>query len=272
MDFSLTIIGFGVGFIIGMTGVGGGSLMTPILVLGFNIQPAIAVGTDLLYAAITKSGGVLVHQKHGNIQWKILRLLFIGSIPASICSILLIKKLDNAGINYDNLIMTTLSVSLILTSLFLISRNQLYKLSTNKNSASMKMLHRKFRKPITIFAGALIGTLVTISSVGAGVIGAAFLFFLYPRYKTIKIVATDLAHAIPITAIAGIGHAHIGTVDYILLGSLVIGSLPGIYLGSKFGTFLPDKVMRRILAFMLLAIGVILLFKQIAPSVLNSTF
>jgi len=261
MDFSFTIIGFIVGFIIGMTGVGGGSLMTPILVLGFHIQPAVAVGTDLLYAAITKSGGVLVHQKHGNIQWKILKLLFMGSIPASLCSILIIKKLDSSGVNYDNLIMSTLSISLILTGLFLISRNQLHKLSTNENSASIKILHRKFRKPITIFAGALIGTLVTISSVGAGVIGAAFLFFLYPRYKAIKIVATDLAHAIPITAIAGMGYAHIGTVDYILLGNLIIGSLPGIFLGSKFGMFLSDKIMRQILAFMLLAIGITLLFK-----------
>ncbi len=260
MDFSFTIIGFVVGFIIGMTGVGGGSLMTPILVLGFGIKPAIAVGTDLLYAAITKSGGVLVHHKHGNIQWKILKLLFMGSIPAALCSIFIIKKLDDAGVNYDNLIMTTLSVALILTGLFLISRHQLRKLSTNENYASIKILHRKFRKPITIFAGALIGALVTISSVGAGVIGAAFLFFLYPKYKAIKIVATDLAHAIPITAIAGLGHAHIGTVDFILLGSLIIGSLPGIYLGSHFGTFLPDKVMRPILACMLLAIGVRLAF------------
>jgi uncharacterized protein len=260
MDFSFTIIGFFVGFIIGMTGVGGGSLMTPILVLGFGIQPAIAVGTDLLYAAITKSGGVLVHHKHGNIQWKILSLLFIGSIPASIFSIFIIKYLDNSGINYDNLIMKTLSIALILTGLFLISRNQLHKLSSEEKFTSIKLLHRKFRKPITIFAGVLIGVLVTITSVGAGVIGAAFLFFLYPKYKAVKIVATDLAHAIPITAIAGLGHAHIGTVDFILLGSLVIGSLPGIYLGSHFGNFLPDKIMRPILACMLLAIGIRLLF------------
>ena len=260
MDFSLTIIGFFVGFIIGMTGVGGGSLMTPILVLGFGIKPAIAVGTDLLYAAITKSGGVLVHHKHGNIQWKILSLLFMGSIPATVCSIFIIKYLDNAGVNYDHLIMTTLSIALILTGLFLISRNQLHKLSAEEKFVSIKLLHRKYRKPITIFAGALIGVLVTISSVGAGVIGAAFLFFLYPKYKAIKIVATDLAHAIPITAIAGLGHAHIGTVDYILLGSLVLGSLPGIYLGSHFGNFLPDKIMRPILACMLLAIGIRLLF------------
>lgn len=256
MDISLSLIGFLVGFIVGMTGVGGGSLMTPILVLGFGIKPAIAVGTDLLYAAITKSGGVFVHYKHGNIQWKILNLLFMGSIPAALCSIFVIKKLDAAGINYDNLILSTLSIALILTGLFLLSRKQLKKISKNENTAAIKLLHRKYRKPITILAGALIGVLVTISSVGAGVIGAAFLFFLYPKYKAIKIVATDLAHAIPVTAIAGVGHAHIGTVDYILLGNLLLGSLPGIFLGSKFGNFLPDKFMRPVLAIMLLTIGI----------------
>ena len=256
MELTLTIIGFFVGFIVGMTGVGGGSLMTPILVLGFNIQPAIAVGTDLLYAAITKSGGVFAHHKKGNIQWKILSLLFMGSIPASLCSILIIKQLDSAGVNYENLIMTTLSIALILTGLFLLAKDQLKKLSNEENSAYVKALHRKYRKPITIFAGALIGVLVTLSSVGAGVIGAAFLFFLYPKYKAIKIVATDIAHAVPITAIAGLGHAHIGTVDYVLLANLLLGSLPGIYLGSKFGSFLPDKLMRPILATMLVGIGI----------------
>ncbi len=255
-NYLFTLAGFFVGFIIGMTGVGGGSLMTPILVLFFDIKVAVAVGTDLLYAAITKSGGIFVHHRHGNIQWKILKLLFIGSIPASLCSILVIKKLDSAGINYDNLIMSTLSIALILTGIFLLSKNQLQKLSKNENSAYIKALHRKLRKPITIFSGVLIGILVTLSSVGAGVIGAAFLFFLYPKFKAIKIVATDIAHAVPITAIAGIGHAHLGTVDYVLLGNLLIGSLPGIYLGSKFGNFLPDKLMRPILACMLLAIGI----------------
>ena len=256
MDFLYVVSGFVVGFIVGMTGVGGGSLMTPILVLGFGIKPAIAVGTDLLYAAITKSGGVFVHHTKGNIQWKIVGLLATGSVPASLVSIFIIKQLDDAGVNYDKLIMSTLSIALILTALFLLLRERLQKISRSERFDTIKLMHRKLRKPITIFAGVLIGVLVTLSSVGAGVIGAAFLFFLYPRYKAIKIVATDIAHAIPITAIAGLGHAHIGTVNYILLGSLLIGSLPGIYLGSHFGTKLPDKFMRPILATILLVIGV----------------
>lgn len=256
MDFSFAIAGFVVGFIVGMTGVGGGSLMTPILVLGFGIKPAIAVGTDLFYAAITKSTGVFVHHKKGNIQWKIVLLLSMGSIPASLASIIFIKKLDSAGVDYDGLIMTTLSVALILTALFLIARDKLQKISTDEKLVAIRLLHRQYRKPITIIAGALIGILVTISSVGAGVIGAAVLFFLYPRYKAIQIVATDIAHAIPVTYIAGFGHAHIGTVDYNLLLNLLIGSIPGIYLGSHFGTFLPEKFMRPILACILLLIGI----------------
>ncbi len=259
MDFLFTIAGFLVGFIIGMTGVGGGSLMTPILVLGFSIPPVIAVGTDLLYAAITKSVGVFAHQKHGNIKWKVVALLSMGSIPASICSILIIKHLNIAGINYDQLILSSLSFAMILTATFLIFRNQWHKLSKNEHFAFVKILHKKFTNLFTIFAGILIGTLVTFSSVGAGVIGAAFLFFLYPRYKTIEVVATDLAHAIPITAIAGIGYANLGTVDYILLLSLIIGSLPGIYLGSQVGNLIPDEIMRKILASMLLVIGILLL-------------
>ncbi len=138
MDLTLSLIGFLVGFIVGMTGVGGGSLMTPILVLGFNIQPAVAVGTDLLYAAITKSGGIFVHHRKGNIQWNILRLLFMGSIPASLISIVIIKMLDNAGVNYESLIMSTLSIALILTGLFLLSKNLLKKLVMKKNQLTSK--------------------------------------------------------------------------------------------------------------------------------------
>ena len=156
--------------------------------------------------------------------------------------------------------MTTLSIALILTALFLLTKGFLQKLSENEKFEAIKVIHRKYRNQFTVLAGILIGTLVTLSSVGAGVIGAAFLYFLYPRFKAIQIVATDLAHAIPITAIAGLGHAHIGTVDYALLGSLLIGSLPGIYLGSHFGTLLPDKYMRPILASMLLLIGLRLAF------------
>ncbi|MFQ5661200.1 MAG: sulfite exporter TauE/SafE family protein [Gammaproteobacteria bacterium] len=255
MDITYTIAGFVVGFIIGLTGVGGGSLMTPILVLVFSFKPAVAVGTDLLYAAVTKSGGIFVHQKQGTIEWKIVGLLALGSIPSTLVSLLLLKHLDTAGINYDKVITYTLSIALILTSLVLLFKTRLQALSQNERFDGIRALHHRLRKPITVLAGVLIGALVTLSSVGAGAIGAAILFFLYPRIRATTIVGTDLAHAVPITAIAGLGHVHLGTVDFLLLGSLLIGSLPGIYLGSHTGTLLPDRILRPLLASMLFLIG-----------------
>ncbi len=256
MDIAFIIIGFLVGFVVGLTGVGGGSLMTPILVLGFSISPAIAVGTDLLYAAITKSTGIFVHHARNTIDWNIVKLLSVGSIPATCLSIFILKHMLASGIDYEQLITTTLSFALILTSLVLLFKSQIQKLSQNERLSGIKALHRQLRKPLTIFSGALIGFLVTISSVGAGALGAAILFFLYPRMRAISIVGTDLAHAVPITAIAGLGHAHLGTVDYLLLGSLLIGSIPGIYLGSNLGSYLPERIMRPALATMLFMIGI----------------
>jgi hypothetical protein len=259
-QFAYTLAGFAVGFIVGLTGVGGGSLMTPVLVLLFSFKPAVAVGTDLLYAAITKSGGVVVHQRHGNIDWRIVRLLAAGSIPATIVSLLLLRALDAAGVDHDRIITLVLAVALILTSAVLMFRGRMEALSRNESLDFVRALHRRLRTPMTVVAGAFIGFFVTLSSVGAGALGAAILFFLYPRMRPITIVGTDLAHAVPITAIAGLGHAQLGTVDYQLLGSLLLGSLPGIYLGSHTGTNLPDHVVRPILAGMLLLIGVRMVF------------
>ncbi|MEE9552549.1 MAG: sulfite exporter TauE/SafE family protein [Gammaproteobacteria bacterium] len=256
MDIAYSIAGFVVGFIIGLTGVGGGSLMTPILVLMFGITPVVAVGTDLLYAAITKCGGIFVHHKRGTIEWKIVGLLSLGSLPAATLSIFVLKHLGETGVNYEHLITTFLSIALILTSLVLLFKGRLQSFSQNERFGSVRAMHRRLRKPMTITAGALIGVLVTFSSVGAGALGAAILFFLYPRIRAISIVGTDLAHAIPITAIAGLGHLHLGTVNIALLISLLIGSLPGIYFGSHLGTRLPEKIMRPALASMLLVIGI----------------
>ena len=255
MDISFTIAGFVVGFVIGLTGVGGGSLMTPVLVLVFSIKPSIAVGTDLLYAAITKAGGIFSHQKQGTIDWRVVRLLSTGSIPAALSAVFILKQLAKMGINYEPIITSTLSIALILTSLVILFKSQLQTLGRTEPFQFIRVIHRKLRTPMTILAGVIIGILVTLSSVGAGALGAAFLFFLYPRFSTVRIVGTDLAHAIPITAIAGLGHWHLGSVDFQLLLSLVIGSLPGIYLGSHTGVQLPEKLMRMLLALMLLLIG-----------------
>lgn len=255
----LAFSGFLVGFIVGMTGVGGGSLMTPILVLVFSVKPVVAVGTDLLYAAITKSGGIFFHQKRKNIEWDIVFLLCIGSIPASLLAIFILKYLIAKGINYEPIITITLSISLILTSLGIFLKPYIQKIAT-KNFLNINLLLQRYRTPLTIIAGVLISILVTLSSVGAGVIGTAILFILYPHLKTTKIIGTDLAHAIPITLIAGLGHWHLDTVDFTLLISLIIGSLPGVFLGSYMSTMIPDKIIRLILACMLFLIGIKIYF------------
>ncbi|MGH8593771.1 MAG: sulfite exporter TauE/SafE family protein [Gammaproteobacteria bacterium] len=255
MDIGYTLSGFIVGLIVGLTGVGGGSLMTPILVVVFGIKPAIAVGTDLLYAAITKSGGVFVHHRQQTIEWKVVGLLALGSVPTALVTIAVLKALTAKGINYENVMTTTLGVALILTALVLLFKNQLLQIGRHEKLAAVKAMHRQLQTPITVAAGAILGVLVTLSSVGAGALGAAVLFFLYPRYPAVSIVGTDIAHAVPLTAVAGLGHAHLGTVDYSLLVSLLLGSLPGIVIGSRFAVRLPDRLVRSLLASMLLLIG-----------------
>ena len=256
------IAGCLVGFVIGLTGVGGGSLMTPILVLGFAIPPAIAVGTDLLYAAITKCSGVYFHNRHQTIDWKIVLLLASGSIPASIITIALLESFRDAGFDYEKLMTLTLSVMLILTSVVVFLKNRLLShLHERLNKGNPIISHfLKYRSAITVQAGVMLGILVTISSVGAGAIGAALLFILYPRKPSISIVGTDIAHAVPLTAIAGLGHVHFGTVDFSLLGGLLIGGLPGIYLGSMAGKNLPDKILRPLMATLLLGLGLKFIF------------
>lgn len=260
MEFAYSIAGFVVGFIVGMTGVGGGSLMTPILVLVFGFKPVVAVGTDLLYAAITKSGGVFVHNKKGTIEWRIVGLLALGSIPASVAAVFLLKHLEKEGIDYSNLITLTLSIALISTSVVLLFKDSLQRLGQNERFDAIRALHRQLQTPMTVVAGLILGVLVTLSSVGAGALGAAILFFLYPRMPSIKIVGTDLAHAVPLTAAAGLGHLHLGTIDPGLLLSLIIGSLPGIYIGSHIAVRLPEKVVRPALASMLMLIGLKMAF------------
>lgn len=232
--------------------------MTPILVLGFGINPAIAVGTDLLYAAITKCGGVFFHHRNGTVDWKIVGLLASGSIPASILTILFLKWLDQADIDYEKLITLTLSTMLVLTSIVVIMKNRLLAYLhggiQNKNSLHSKL--RTIRPHITVLCGFSLGFLVTVSSVGAGAIGAAILLLLYPWKRSISIVGSDIAHAVPLTAIAGLGHALLGSVDYSLLGGLLIGGLPAIYLGSMLGKSMPDSVLRPIVATMLLVLGI----------------
>ncbi len=255
MDWLYTLSGFIVGFVVGVTGVGGGSLMTPVLVLMFGIAPATAVGTDLLYASLTKMGGSWVHGRRGTVDWKVVKLLAMGSLPAALLSMALLHYLALDEKHLKTLITSVLSVALLLTAAALLFKPYLIKLGRRPDGVMFE-LHAHHLTGATIFTGAILGVLVTISSVGAGALGVVVLLFLYPRAPMAKIVGTDIAHAVPLTLIAGLGHAALGTVNYGLLGSLLLGSLPGIYLGSHLGIKIPDQVLRPILATMLIIIGI----------------
>ena len=263
MDLAYIFSGFAVGLLVGVTGVGGGSLMTPLLVFLFGFQPAVAVGTDLLFASITKTSGVWVHHgKHGSVNWKIVGLLSLGSLPFAVLTIIVLKHLISIGKETTGLITFSLGIALLLTACALLVRSVLLhksaqlKLAGNvQNNGESAGRFSHLQVPATILTGAILGVLVTLSSVGAGALGTVALIFLYPRMSTLKIVGTDLAHAIPLTAVAGLGHLTLGHVDFILLGSLLIGSLPGIWVGSHLSAKVPERFLRPILASVLMLIG-----------------
>jgi hypothetical protein len=254
MDWLFTVSGFLVGLIVGVTGVGGGSLMTPLLVLFFGVSPATAVGTDLLYASITKAVGGWVHGRNGTVDWKIVGLLSLGSLPAVLLTIVLFKFLALDEKMLKGLVTSVLSVALLLTAAALLLKDWIKKIALREDG-SIYELHHRHLPAATIITGVIVGVLVTISSIGAGVLGTVALLFLYPRLSAVKVVGTDIAHAVPLTAVAGLGHLTLGTVDLVLLGSLLLGSLPGIYIGSHLSAKVPEKVLRPILAVMLLIIG-----------------
>jgi len=246
-----SLSGFVVGALVGFTGVGGGSLMTPLLVLLFGIHPATAVGTDLLYAGITKICGSAVHGRNNAIDWPVVRRLASGSVPAAALALLTLSHfgMDSRGTNAA--ITTTLGFALLLTAVTLIFRQRLLK-------GAAAFLDRRTEREIatlTVALGAVLGVLVSISSVGAGAIGVTVLLMLYPRMPTVRIVGSDIAHAVPLTLVAGAGHWLIGSIDWALLVSLLVGSLPGIALGSHFANRVPDRVLRPLMAGTLALIG-----------------
>src|SRR6266700_6259462 len=227
--------GFGVGLLVGMTGVGGGSLMTPLLILLFGIHPATAVGTDLLYAAATKTVGSVSHGWARNIHWPAVIRLASGSIPASIVTLLVIWQLDLNGEASRNLVNLVLCFALFLTAASLIFRKAIMERYRGR------LLGRDpgTTSRATVLVGAALGALVSISSVGAGAVGVTALVLLYPQLPMKRIVGSDIAHAVPLTLVAGIGHWMLGSVDWNLFASLLAGSLPGIFLGSYMATRVP---------------------------------
>ena len=255
MEFLLYVMsGALVGLVVGITGIGGGSLMTPLLLL-FGIPPHIAVGTDLLYASITKASGVIAHQKLKTIKWSITLLMVVGSIPSAILTGVILSAYFDDYQHYTGIITTTLGVMLVVTAILLLFRKRLQLFAENQANLSGSSWLQSNRAGLTIFMGVVLGVFVTLSSVGAGAIGTVVLLILYPYLRSIQIVGTDLAHAVPLTLVGGLVHLSLGNVDYALLGALLLGSIPAIHIGTKIGSHLPENLLRNILAALLLALG-----------------
>lgn len=244
IDPLYAVSGFAVGMLVGMTGVGGGSLMTPLLILMFGIHPAMAVGTDLLYAAATKTAGSLVHGFARSIDWRIVRRLGAGSVPATIVTLYTLSYMDLNSGAARSLITVVLCGALFLTAGVLIFREAILRVYRDHLPA----LDARNTAIWTIVVGVVLGVLVSISSVGAGAIGVMALVILYPKLPVAKIVGSDIAHAVPLTLIAGVGHWMIGAVDWHIVGSLLVGSLPGILVGSLLAVRLPETALRVVLA------------------------
>ena len=243
--------GFGVGLLVGMTGVGGGSLMTPLLILLFGVHPATAVGTDLLYAAATKAGGSAVHGWARSIHWPAVIRLGSGSIPASIVTLVVLWQLHLDGATARSLVNVVLCFALLLTAASLIFRKAIMESFRWR----LQQLDTETSARATVLVGAALGVLVSISWVGAGAVGVTPLLLLYPQLPMARIVGSDIAHAVPLTLIAGIGHWAMGAVDWPLLGVLLTGSLPGIVIGSYFATRVPETALRLLLAVTLIVVA-----------------
>ena len=246
-----SLSGLVVGALVGFTGVGGGSLMTPLLVLLFGIHPATAVGTDLLYAGLTKIGGSAVHSFNRAVDWRIVGRLAAGSVPAAALTLVLLNHFGRDSQSVSAIITTVLGFALMLTAFTLLFRQWLLR-------RLAELLERCDERRIALLTtglGVLLGALVSLSSVGAGAIGVTALLTLYPKMPTVRLVGSDIAHAVPLTLVAGAGHWWIGSVDWTLLVSLLIGSLPGIAVGSALASKVPDRILRPALAGTLALIG-----------------
>ena len=251
IDPLYSLSGFVVGLLVGMTGVGGGALMTPILILLFGVHPATAVGTDLLYAAATKTGGSLVHGLARSIDWRVVKRLASGSVPATVMTLAVLSHFNLSGEAARSLITLVLSVALFATALVLVFGGSIVA----AYRARVRELDAKRTATNTVLVGAALGVLVSISSVGAGAIGVIALILLYPHMPVAKIVGSDIAHAVPLTLIAGIGHWMMGSVDWHIIASLLVGSLPGIFLGSYFANRVPERTLQVVLAITLFAVA-----------------
>jgi uncharacterized membrane protein YfcA len=253
MDWLYVLAGAIVGLAVGLTGVGGGSLMAPILILVFGMSPATAVGTDLWFAALTKTVGGFVHHKHGGPDWQIVRRLALGSLPVAALTVWWLSSANFHQIK-SGTIMHVLGGVLVLTAVCTLFKARIHRFATGARTTALAA--HPWQPAATVAAGAILGFLVTLTSVGSGALGAAMLLFLYPfRLSARRLVGTDIVHAVPLTFVAGLGHLWIGTVDLSKLGWLLLGSIPGVIIGALLTHRMSDNAVRPVLAAILIFAG-----------------
>ena len=264
-DFAFILAGFGVGLIVGLTGVGGGSLMTPALIFFFGIKPHLAIGTDLLFAAFTKMGGTVSLARQRLVPWRVVGLLCAGSIPAALLGLWALRHLGPDSAQAQRVMTTTLGVALLLTAAATLYKALVFSperaaaaAATRSSRAADATQPRHWSLPVLL--GAVIGVMVTFTSVGAGAIGVTVLLLVFPHLPLPRIVAADIAYAVPLTLVAGMGHASLGSVDWPLLAQLLAGSLPGIWLGSRLVSRTPERLIRSALSVLLAWAGAKLVF------------
>ena len=254
MDLANVVAGFGVGVVVGLTGVGGGALMTPILVFLFGVAPAAAVGTDLWFAAITKMFGGAMHHSRGSVDWGVLKRLCAGSLPTSVLTLWWLHSTGAQPLR-DGSILHLLGLVLVLTALAMLFKRQAHALGKALRTNAAQRF-KAWQPVLTVLAGALLGLLVTLTSVGAGALGAVMLVYLYPfRLTPTRLVGTDIVHAIPLTLVAGSGHLLMGHVDLALLGQLLAGSIPGVLIGATLSHRTPERLLRSAIAGILVLVG-----------------
>jgi len=237
--------GFAVGLLVGMTGVGGGSLMTPLLTLLFGVSPTVAVGTDLAFASVTKGAGTITHRFNGTVNWAIVRRLCMGALPAALVATLGLHHFGALDKEIGQIIRYSIAGSVMLTVVALLFRKRMLAWIHAKPS---RQLQGGALTTATVVSGVILGVLVTVSSIGAGAIGATLLVMLYPKLTPAEVAGTDIAYAVPLTAIAAVGHWWLGSIDWTLLVTLLVGSLPGITLGSMLARKVPERFLRGLLA------------------------
>lgn len=258
MDTALLVAGAATGLLVGLTGVGGGALMTPLLLLFFGVAPMAAVGTDLWFAAITKLAATRMHHGKGLIDWPIVKRLWLGSLTASAATLLWMWR-HPVHEDVTGPLTSVIAVAVLVTAVGMLFQRRLHSVGLRFR---LDRVHRfkSLQAPLTVGAGALLGFLVTLTSVGAGALGAVLLVYLYPiRLTPPRLVATDIVHAIPLAAFAGVGHLIIGNVEFGLLFNLLLGSIPAVLVGAYLSTRLPHHLMKSLIAMVLVLIAVKLL-------------